>query len=189
MVLYFDVCISLGYRRRFGCSYRYTYAPPSYRTDNSTAGLIISKWNDLADPVFDGVRLAGFESRSHASLWAQAARYLCVFHGVLFLFLLSLAWFCWAGFLGPQASQNVHNYTTSSLWSMAALECVSKLIEYWLNISVYFLNIIDNVESSTYRLYFYIHNFQMSNLCRTFTQITEFLFVFSFQTVTPMTEN
>ena len=33
----------------------------------TTAGLSFpSLWNDLADPVFDGVGLAGFKSRAHA---------------------------------------------------------------------------------------------------------------------------
>ena len=39
----------------------------------STAGLIhlsVSLWNDLVDPVFDGVGLAGFKSRSNAFLLA-----------------------------------------------------------------------------------------------------------------------
>ena len=43
----------------------------------STAGLLftlsVSLWNDLANPVFDGVGLAGFKSRANAFLWALAA--------------------------------------------------------------------------------------------------------------------
>ena len=35
--------------------------------------LSMSLWNDLADPVFDGGRLAGFKSRANASLLAKAA--------------------------------------------------------------------------------------------------------------------
>ena len=40
----------------------------------STAGLLFPSlcflWNDLANPVFDGVGLAGFKSRANASLLA-----------------------------------------------------------------------------------------------------------------------
>ena len=42
----------------------------------NTAGLIsvtVSLWIDLANPVFDGVGLAGFKSRANASLLAKAA--------------------------------------------------------------------------------------------------------------------
>ena len=42
----------------------------------STAVLLFpseSLWNDLADPVFDGVRLAGFKSRANAFLLTYAA--------------------------------------------------------------------------------------------------------------------
>ena len=45
----------------------------------STAGLLfpsVSLWNDLADPVFDGVGLVGFKSRTNAFLLALAALYL-----------------------------------------------------------------------------------------------------------------
>ena len=31
----------------------------------------VSLWNDLANPVFDGVELAGFKSRANASLWPE----------------------------------------------------------------------------------------------------------------------
>ena len=39
--------------------YRRTFVP-----------LSVSLWNDLADPVFDGVGLAGFKSRANAFLLA-----------------------------------------------------------------------------------------------------------------------
>ena len=41
--------------------YRKTFVP-----------LSLSLWNDLADPVFDGVGLAGFKSRANAFLLAKA---------------------------------------------------------------------------------------------------------------------
>ena len=43
----------------------YTYAPPRYRTSqylSTFISLSMSLWNDLADPVFDGVGLTGFKN-------------------------------------------------------------------------------------------------------------------------------
>ena len=55
----------------------------------STTGLLslsVTLWNDLADPVFDGVGLAVFKSRVNALLLVYAARSVFVFSS----FLLSL---------------------------------------------------------------------------------------------------
>ena len=52
---------------------RYTYASPRCRTLMHSRTFIpfsVSLWNDLANPVFDGVGLAGFKSRAKASLLA-----------------------------------------------------------------------------------------------------------------------
>ena len=52
---------------------RHTYAPPRCRTSQYSRTFIplsVSLWNDLANPVFDGVGLAGFKSRSNAFLSA-----------------------------------------------------------------------------------------------------------------------
>ena len=57
-------------------AHRYTYAPPRCRTLQHSRTFIpfsVSLWNDLANPVFDGVGLAGFKSWANASLLAQAA--------------------------------------------------------------------------------------------------------------------
>ena len=46
-----------------------TYAPPRCRTSQFCRTFIprsVSLWNDLADPVLDGVGLAGFKSRANA---------------------------------------------------------------------------------------------------------------------------
>ena len=54
-------------------AHRYTYAPPRCRTLQYRMTLIpftVSLWNDFANPVFDGVGLAGFKSRANASLLA-----------------------------------------------------------------------------------------------------------------------
>ena len=47
-------------------AHRYTYGPPRCRTSQYSRTFIpfsVSLWNDLGDPVFDGVGLAGFKSR------------------------------------------------------------------------------------------------------------------------------
>ena len=49
----------VAHRHSFACQYRRSYVP-----------LSVSIWNDLSDPVFDGVGLAGFKSRANAFLLA-----------------------------------------------------------------------------------------------------------------------
>ena len=54
-------------------AHRYTYAPPRSRTSQYRRTFVpfsVSLWNDLSDPVFDGVGLAGFKSRANATLLA-----------------------------------------------------------------------------------------------------------------------
>ena len=54
-------------------AHRFTYALPRCRTSQYSRIFIllsVSLWNDLANPVFDGVGLAGFKSRANASLLA-----------------------------------------------------------------------------------------------------------------------
>ena len=54
-------------------AHRHSFAPPRYRTSQyrrSFVPLSVSLWNDLSDPVFDGVGLAGFMSRVNAFLLA-----------------------------------------------------------------------------------------------------------------------
>ena len=54
-------------------AHRYTYAPPCCRTLQYRRTFIpfsVSFWNDLSNPVFDCVGLAGFKSRAIASLLA-----------------------------------------------------------------------------------------------------------------------
>ena len=53
--------------------HRYTYTPPRCRTSQyhmTFVPLSVSLWKDLADPVLDGVGLAGFKSRANAFLLA-----------------------------------------------------------------------------------------------------------------------
>ena len=52
-------------------AHRYTYAPPRCKTSQYRMTFIplsVSLWNDLVNPVFDGVGLAGFKSSSNAFL-------------------------------------------------------------------------------------------------------------------------
>ena len=52
-------------------AHRYTYAPPRCRTSQYRMTFIplsVSLWNDLANPAFDAVGLAGFKSRANALL-------------------------------------------------------------------------------------------------------------------------
>ena len=54
-------------------AHRYTYGPPRCRTSQyrrTCIHLTVSLWNDLVDPIFDGVGLAGFKSVSNAFLLA-----------------------------------------------------------------------------------------------------------------------
>ena len=54
-------------------AHRHSFAPPRCRTSQyhrSFVLLSVSLWNDLSDPVFDGVGLAGFKGRANAFLLA-----------------------------------------------------------------------------------------------------------------------
>ena len=52
---------------------RHSFGPPHCRTSQyrrSFVPLSVSLWNDLTNPVFDGVGQAGFKSRANAFLLA-----------------------------------------------------------------------------------------------------------------------
>ena len=54
-------------------AHRHWFAPSRCRTSQylrTFVPLSVSLWNDLSDPVFDGVGLAGFKSRANAFLLA-----------------------------------------------------------------------------------------------------------------------
>ena len=44
-----------------------------FSVSQKLCALSVSLWNDLSDPVFDGVGLAGFKSRTNAFLLARSA--------------------------------------------------------------------------------------------------------------------
>ena len=53
--------------------HKHSFAPPRCMTSQccrSFVPLSVSLWNNLSDPVFDGVGLAGFKSRANAFLLA-----------------------------------------------------------------------------------------------------------------------
>ena len=53
--------------------YRYTCKPPHCRTseyNRTFIPLLVSLWNNLSDPAFDGVGLVDFKSREKAFLLA-----------------------------------------------------------------------------------------------------------------------
>ena len=55
-------------------AHRYTYAQPRCRTlqySRTFISLSASLWNDLANPVFDGVALAGFKRRANGFYWPK----------------------------------------------------------------------------------------------------------------------
>ena len=58
-------------------SHRYIFALPCCKTSQyrrTVIPLSVSLWNDLTNPIFDGVGLAGFKNRANASLLALAAQ-------------------------------------------------------------------------------------------------------------------
>ena len=68
MVLYLTVCDSAGYTRCSGCTLVFLCAVSLQNLDRCTAGLLfLSQCSSetIADPVFDGVELAGFKSRAN----------------------------------------------------------------------------------------------------------------------------
>ena len=55
-------------------SHRHTHAPPGCTTSHNRRNFIplsVSLWNDVGDPIFDSVELAGFKSRANTFLLAN----------------------------------------------------------------------------------------------------------------------
>ena len=76
-------------------AHRHSFAPPRCRTSQyrrSFVPLSVSLWNDLSDPVLDGVGLAGFKSRATAFLLARSA--LSFLSPTVLSFLPSVGWLC-----------------------------------------------------------------------------------------------
>ena len=82
-------------------AHRHSFAPPRCRTSQygrSFVPLSVSLFNDLSDPVFDGVGLAGFKSRPNAFLLALYA--LSFLSPTVLSFLPSMGWLCGVGVFG-----------------------------------------------------------------------------------------
>ena len=85
-------CVPVRVTRGALIAHRYTFALPRCRTSQyrrTFFPLSVSLWNDLVDPVFHSVGLAGFKSRSDAFRWPSCSLLLC-----LQLFSLSLLFLC-----------------------------------------------------------------------------------------------
>ena len=70
-------------------AHRYTYVPPRCRTSRyrrTFVPLSVFLWNDLADPIFDGVGLAGFKMKANAFLFAKL---LYLYYSLLLFFIFS----------------------------------------------------------------------------------------------------
>ena len=83
-------------------AHRYTYAPPRCRTSQYLRTFIsvsVSLWNDLTDPVFDGVGLVIFKSRPCFFVIGRS----CLIPTIVFYFFLlflPIGWYCGAGVFG-----------------------------------------------------------------------------------------
>ena len=81
-----------------GAAHRYTYTPPRCRIPpcrRTFIPLSVSLWNDLSDPVFDGVGLAGFKSRANAFYMPSCSLTFC-----LLLFFPFSSFILWVGVVG-----------------------------------------------------------------------------------------
>ena len=86
--------------RGTGCSLAFVL-PPRYRASQYRITFVpvsVSLWNDFNDPVFDGVRLAGFKSRAYEFLLDLFALSFCLL--LFFIFVTYAGWFCWVGVFG-----------------------------------------------------------------------------------------
>ena len=84
-------------------THRYTYAPPRCRTSQYSRTVIplsVSLWNDLANPVFDGVGLAGFKTGQCFFIGLRCSIPSIIFYSFYLLFFLSIGWYCRAGVFG-----------------------------------------------------------------------------------------
>ena len=80
--------------------HRHSFAPPHCSTSQylrTFVPLSVSLWNDLSDPVFDGVGLAGLKRRANDFLLDLSAHSFCLL--LLSLFLHSMGWLLGLGFL------------------------------------------------------------------------------------------
>ena len=82
-------------------AHQYTYAPPRYRTSQYRRTFIllsVSLWNDLSEPVFNGV--GSTQEQVHCLFIGLCTRSLFVYCCFQFLFFRSMCWYCGAGVFG-----------------------------------------------------------------------------------------
>ena len=88
--------------------HRYTYPPPRCRTLQFSRTFIhfsVFLWNDLANSVFDGVRLAGFKSRNPPIKTTCSKRFLLLVPRRLSGTVSLMNWTQRANFLRPMCLQ------------------------------------------------------------------------------------
>ena len=86
-------------------AHRHSFAPPRCWTSQyrrSFVPLSVSLWNDLSDPVFDCLGLAGFKSRAMLYCWHDLLFLFCLL--LFYLFLPSMGWLCGVGVFGLRVS-------------------------------------------------------------------------------------
>ena len=91
-------------------AHRYTDASPRCRTSwyrSTFISLSVSLWNDLADPLFDGVGLAGSQSRVDAFSLATDVSFFFIFYCCSFLSSISIGWYCGARAFGLKWCQSL----------------------------------------------------------------------------------
>ena len=70
-------------------AHRHSFAPIRCRTSQYRRRFVplsVALWNDLSDPVFDGVERAGFKSRANAFLLAWSALFFVSYYFIFFFF-------------------------------------------------------------------------------------------------------
>ena len=81
----------------------FSYAPPRCRTSQYCRTFVpfsVSLWNDLGDPVFDGVGLASFKSMANSFLLVLLLAPFLTSTVFPFLFFPFMGWYCGAGVFG-----------------------------------------------------------------------------------------
>ena len=99
-----ELCIAISYEpvpvtRCALVGHRHLYFPPRCRTSKYRRTFIALSaflWEDLADLVFDCVRLTGFKSRSNAFSLAKLLVHIRLLL-LPFIFFRSMDWYCRAG--------------------------------------------------------------------------------------------
>ena len=107
--------------------HRHSFAPPRCRSSQcrrSFVPLSVSLWNDLSDPVFDGVGLAGFKSRANAFLWHDMLVLWCLL--LFYLLLPSMGWLCGVGVFGLiECSHSLPNLHSGLQIIIIIIICIS----------------------------------------------------------------